>query len=145
MYRLLFSLATCILVTTQVIAGPRIGQLRESDLDGTQFCQFSATQADEGIVLELRYGEAKMQLHDRLVRLSVTEKKCLRNCVGPGHGGVRVFQLSGSGVRATLTKQVTCAQDAEVCSGLQEGNAKLAVSTSAGQTTMSIWGAYCDM
>jgi hypothetical protein len=144
-HRLLLSLASCALAATQAIAGPQIGQLRQSDLEPAQFCQFSATRAGRGVVLELKHWEAKLRLNDELVRLSVREQKCLGNCVGPGGSGVRAFQLSGQGVRATLTKRVTCARDAQTCAGLEEGNAKLTVFTSAGRAVASIWGKYCDM
>lgn len=143
--RLLCALAAGAVSTTPASAGPPIGHLRASDLDATSFCQFSSARARESIVLEINLREARMRIDGSLVTLSVAEKQCVSNCVGPGRSGLRVFQLSGSGVSATLTKQVTCARDAEVCGGLPEGTAQLAVSNAAGQTAMTLWGAYCDL
>jgi hypothetical protein len=137
--------AACSLVASQALASPSIGSLAERDLDPPEFCQFFASKARMSVVLELKYWEAKMRLDDKLVRLKVEEAKCLRNCVVPGKSGVRVFRMSAPGVAATLTKKVSCARDAEVCGGLEEGGARLEVSTSAGRTAVPIWGEYCDM
>jgi hypothetical protein len=137
--------AACSLIASQVLAGPSIGSLNESDLNPSEFCQFTAGRASKSIVLELKYWEAKMRVDGELMRLSVEEAKCLRNCVGPGKSGVRVFRMSAPGVAATLTKKVSCARDAEACGGLEEGGARLEVSTASGRTVAPIWGAYCDM
>jgi hypothetical protein len=86
-----------------------------------------------------------MRLDDKLALLKVAETNCARNCVVAGGSGERIFQLPGPGVAATLTKQVTCARDAEVCGGLAAGYATLSLSTAAGSTVMRVWGEYCDM
>jgi hypothetical protein len=137
--------AALSLVASQALAGPSIGSLIESDLKAPEFCRFHAGKASTSVVLELKYWEAKMRLDGDLVRLRVEEAKCLRNCVAPGKSGVRVFRMSSPGVAATLTKKVSCARHAEVCGGLEEGSARLEVSTPAGRTVVPIWGGYCDM
>lgn len=131
------------LATTAVVAGPQIGNLRDSD--ASQYCQFSANRESRAVVLEMKFREARMQLDGKLVSLSVKELDCLKDCVIAGASGVRIFELSGSGVRATLTKKVFCARDAEVCGGLPEGDADLRVSTAAGDTLIRIWSEYCDL
>jgi hypothetical protein len=145
MNQLLCCFAACILVTTQAIAAPKIESLREGDLDTSQVCRFFTTKTSKSVVLEMKYWEANMRVDDKPVRLSLTEKKCSKNCDTERRSRVRVFQLSGPGVTATLTKKVTCGKDAEVCGGLEEGNALLAVSTVAGHTVKSVWGEHCDM
>jgi hypothetical protein len=147
MNQLLCTLAACILVATQAFGAPKIESLIERDLDpdASQVCRFFATKTSKSVILEMKYWEASMRVDDKPVRLSVAEKKCLKNCITSGRNRVRVFQLSGPGVTATLTKKVTCGRDAEVCGGFAEGNAQLAVSTAAGHRVTSIWGEYCDM
>jgi hypothetical protein len=145
MNQVLCSLVAGFLLTTQVFAAPKIEPLRKSELGISQSCRFFATKASQSVVLELKHWEANLRVDNRLLRLSVAEKKCSKNCVTARRNGVRVFQLSGPGVTATLTKNITCGRDAEVCGGLDEGSALLAVSTAAGRTVTSIWGEYCDM
>jgi hypothetical protein len=137
--------ATGSLIASQALASPSIGSLTESDLSTSEYCQFTVSRGSKSIVLGLKHREAKLRLDGKLMRLSAEEAKCLRNCVSPGKSGVRVFRMSAPGADATLTKNVSCARDAEACGGLEEGSARLEVSTASGRTVARIWGAYCDI
>jgi hypothetical protein len=139
------SMAACSLAASQALAAPSVGSLSASDLHAAGFCRFFADKASTSVVLELQYWEAKMRLDGNLTSLSVEEAKCIKNCVGPGKSGMRVFRMSAPGVAVKLTKSVSCARDAEACGGLQAGRAQLEVSTSRGRKTLPVWGEYCDM
>ena len=97
------------------------------------------------MVLQLRPGEARIELNDVLTVFNVKELDCASSCVSPGHVGTREFQLLAPGVLATLTKRVDCPKDAEVCGGLPAGSAELRISTASGETAVVVWGDYCDM
>jgi len=97
------------------------------------------------LVLQWAGTQGTMQIDGHPVALIVKEEQCRKNCVSPGKTGVRVFQFRGEGVRATLRKKLSCARDAEVCSGLPEGSAYLAVSTARGRTELAVRNEYCDL
>ena len=128
-------------------AAPRIEPLREIDLVASQACHFRlpATRRQNGqVVMQWGAGQASMRLDGRLVRLEAEEAKCMSNCVVQGGRGERTFVFTGSGVKATLKKNVACARDSESCAGLPEGTARLIVSMPTGRTVATVWGAYCD-
>jgi hypothetical protein len=141
----LFGLVACALASGVVAATPEISAIPQNERDTSQFCAFSANDAAGEVVLQMKYWEASMVLDGQLTKLSVKEQNCTSDCVGPGLSGVRVFLLSAPGVMAKLTKQVSCAKDAEVCGGLPEGAAELQVQTIAGEVSVTLWGQYCDM
>jgi hypothetical protein len=142
---MLLGVATLSLVALQAIAAPSVDSVTDTDLSSGTFCRFHNKSSSASVVVGLKHWEAKMRLDGELVQLQVEEAKCHRNCVAPGRTGVRVFNLSAPGITATLKKKSTCARDAEACSGLDEGNAELAVSTSTGTKVLPVWGEYCDM
>lgn len=136
-----------MLAAKSTFAAPKLDPLRADDRGSFPACSFQRIDpADKHgpVDLELGFYEATIRINGKTLRLSVRERNCRYNCVVPGHSGVRVFDLTGPGVIATLTKVVTCGRDAEACGGLPEGEAILVLGGSSRSASVRVWGKYCD-
>jgi hypothetical protein len=144
--RVVFLLLACALLPPGPRAAPSIDPLMESQVDLANGCRFrspGSAQSQGRIVLQMNGEKAALHISGRPVTLHVEEEQCT-DCWYPGKSGVKVFRLTGGEVRATVIKPVFCSRDAEVCSGMHQGKARLVVTTAKGRRTASVWNDDCD-
>ena len=136
-----------MLAAKLTFAAPKLDSLRANDRGAYPACSFQSidpTNKHGPVELELGFYEATIRINGKALWLAVRERNCRSNCVMPRHSGIRVFDLTGPGVIATLTKVVTCGRDAEACGGLPEGEAILVLGGSSRSASVRVWGMSCD-
>ncbi len=146
MHPALFIIALAVF-SPYLLAKPNVGAVSEPP-NNTPSCRVylageHSTQSP--LVLHWSGQTAHMQIDGQTMSLTPREIPCRSQCVRPGKSGYRVFQFSNGQTQATLRKRVSCSGDAEVCGGLPEGPAQLAVRSSAGTSHHRVRTAYCDL
>ena len=101
--------------------------------------------APDALILYWSGQSAHMYLDGHPLLLAARELPCRSRCVTPGNSGYREFQFVAEDLDVILRKRVSCAPDAEACSGLSEGPARLAIRSSAGTSQLRVRNDYCDL
>jgi hypothetical protein len=97
------------------------------------------------VILRWLGRSGQMHVDGRQTLLDVREPPCQSDCVIPGRSGYREFEFVADEIRVVLRKRVSCAADAEVCSGLPQGPARMIVRSSAGTGEFRVETDYCDL